>query len=47
MILEHQAKSEGERRAANPREHLIGYWQKRVREVEARISHLEKLLRGD
>jgi len=45
MIDEHRTKIECERQAPNPREYLIAYWRKRIRDVELKISRLEEQLR--
>jgi len=45
MVREHQTKIEREQRSPNPRVYLIAYWEKRIREVEDRIRHLEEQLR--
>ena len=45
MIREHRAKIAQELQSANPREFLIAYWEKRIRQVELRILRLEEQLR--
>jgi hypothetical protein len=45
MVLEHYAKIQSELRAANPREALIAYWERRIRQVEQEILRLEEKLR--
>lgn len=45
MVLEHRAKIEKELQSSDPRGHLIAYWERRIREVEQRIIHLEEQLR--
>lgn len=45
MIDEHRTKIERERQASNPRDNLIAYWQKRIRDVDLQISRLEEQLR--
>ncbi|HUU13204.1 MAG TPA: hypothetical protein VM182_05785 [Terriglobia bacterium] len=45
MVLEHHAKIQKELRASNPREALIAYWERRIRQVEQEILRLEERLR--
>jgi len=45
MIDEHRTKIERERQSSTPREYLIAYWQKRIRDVDFQISRLEEQLR--
>ena len=47
MVREHRAKIAQERQSPNPRDFLIAYWEKRIRQVELRILHLEEELRRD
>ena len=44
MVREHRAKIAQELQSASPREFLIAYWEKRIREVELRILRLEEQL---
>jgi hypothetical protein len=45
MIAEHRGKIRQELDSSNPREGLIAYWQRRIRQVEQEILHLEQKLR--
>ncbi len=45
MVLEHQAKIKEGLEFSNPRESLMAYWQKRIRQVELKIFHWEEQLR--
>ncbi len=45
MVLEHRAKVEKELQSPNPRQSLIAYWHKRIRQVELAILSLEEKLR--
>jgi len=45
MVSEHHAKIQKESRASNPREALIAYWERRIRQVEQEILRLEERLR--
>jgi hypothetical protein len=45
MVLEHHGKIQKELSAPNPREALIAYWERRIRQVEQEILRLEEKLR--
>jgi hypothetical protein len=45
MVRQHRAKIERELQSTAPREFLVAYWEKRIREVEGEILRLEERLR--
>ena len=44
MVREHRAKIAQELQSTSPRQFLIAYWEKRIRQVELRILRLEEEL---
>jgi len=44
MVRQHRAKIERELQSTTPRDFLIAYWEKRIRQVEGEILRLEERL---